>query len=1217
MADDNMKRLEESAEAAYRYYNLILKDQDEINRLIKKGTIKSFEDLSKKVAKVANDDLVNVKHNIVEASRELEKMSDSFSTISDNLLSNRVKLQKFLGDIKNYNDLKTESYKLQRQSLKSDNLSLNQMKKALSVMGRQLRVRTRSEKLSERELSNKEFLLKTLKNAGDLSPKGLQLIDDAVFGKINRVNESLIKTKSLLIKNAEQTDYHSKRVSELTSEFRKFQNLTMRQGKLKKESKTLAKQAKKASKSSDLNPKTISARQKAIGKQMKEISKEMSGMTYSSFKEYLNSIEQAESKLLELAKSKGKILERSKKLKDVLEKLKSSTLSGIDKKLLDQLNLYKKLYDEGTSIEEKSGLLIKKMQGATEINKDQISFYRQMLGLLDAQQQATGEVGDVEYRMYKRRAGFLVKADKIHDDIQEKIQEQFTTMSDIASFVPFIGDNLSTNIDNARQKVSDLASEMYQEFALTFSKTGSASKALGNAMSKALSKPGAVAAMAIGAAVVAAGALYIQIRKLSLLMEEVSSETGLTASQAFLLEKAALKTQIRFDNVLSSMKDIRDAQKGIVNEAGFFLQVNTDVLNTVSNVGRAYGYGSEMAGKLQTELMQVTGGSEILAANTQVAMASIAEAEGLAPGLIPQDIVENSELVARYFTGYPGNLAKSVIEIHKMGLGLRQMGDMMQHLLDYEKSITAEFEASVAIGRHVNVGRARDLLLQENVLGAMEQMRKEAGSLAEFEQLGFARRQLMANAMGLSVKETRKMLFVSEKLTGESDALKESTLENYELIQKLSGGNESLFKVQAKNIQASQQFETALMKIKNVFKRALLPLLESMLPLLKMAANLISVVAKVVDGLLAPMNVMLGLLNDTARAIGAAFGEGDGRGAFASTKEAAGNFLPSVKEDGDYLGAGGKLAGLVGAGYLGFKGIQRMRGKGGGGKSGGGLLSKIPLIGKGRGSSPSKPMFVSVVGGNMSSFLGGRKKRAVGKGRVAKSDVLARYKRMKGKSAGGRLGKSIRGARGLIGKGIGKIGGLASGIGGAVASSKVGKGIGKIGGKGLAKLGGKSLLTKIPGVSILAGLGFGAQSIAKGDLLGGAGELLSGVAGTFPGIGTAVSMAIDAGLAGRDAGMFKGGGIGKSIGGALLGGPGMAVSGISRLMNSGKSRPESKETSEYIKKEEYINMNKQLIGAINSVREEISRMRESPSLAIIEDSTAKELNKKIRGYNGS
>jgi hypothetical protein len=63
---------------------------------------------------------------------------------------------------------------------------------------------------------------------------------------------------------------------------------------------------------------------------------------------------------------------------------------------------------------------------------------------------------------------------------------------------------------------------------------------------------------------------------------------------------------------------------------------------------------------------------------------------------------------------------------------------------------------------------------------------------------------------------------------------------------------------------------------------------------------------------------------------------------------------------------------------------------------------------------------------------------------------------------------------------------------------------------------GKSLLKKIPIIGALAGIGFGLSRLADGDLLGAAGEVASGLAGTIPGAGTAASIGIDAALMARD-----------------------------------------------------------------------------------------------------
>lgn len=117
----------------------------------------------------------------------------------------------------------------------------------------------------------------------------------------------------------------------------------------------------------------------------------------------------------------------------------------------------------------------------------------------------------------------------------------------------------------------------------------------------------------------------------------------------------------------------------------------------------------------------------------------------------------------------------------------------------------------------------------------------------------------------------------------------------------------------------------------------------------------------------------------------------------------------------------------------------------------------------------------------------------------------------KAKSYAGTAAKGLAGALGggLIAKhglkGVAKVGLKATG--GLLKS-----GAGKIIGKGV----GKSVLKKIPLLGAFAGGGFAIDRLMKGDALGAGGELLSGLASIVPGLGTAASVAIDAGLAARD-----------------------------------------------------------------------------------------------------
>ena len=107
----------------------------------------------------------------------------------------------------------------------------------------------------------------------------------------------------------------------------------------------------------------------------------------------------------------------------------------------------------------------------------------------------------------------------------------------------------------------------------------------------------------------------------------------------------------------------------------------------------------------------------------------------------------------------------------------------------------------------------------------------------------------------------------------------------------------------------------------------------------------------------------------------------------------------------------------------------------------------------------------------------------------------------------GGLGKKLAGAK-TAGAGLmSRAGGAIKGAGKSLTS-----GVGKIAGKGLGKFG----IKKIPFVGAIAGLGFAASRLMKGDGLGAIGEVASGLASIVPGIGTAVSATIDAGLMAKD-----------------------------------------------------------------------------------------------------
>ena len=135
-----------------------------------------------------------------------------------------------------------------------------------------------------------------------------------------------------------------------------------------------------------------------------------------------------------------------------------------------------------------------------------------------------------------------------------------------------------------------------------------------------------------------------------------------------------------------------------------------------------------------------------------------------------------------------------------------------------------------------------------------------------------------------------------------------------------------------------------------------------------------------------------------------------------------------------------------------------------------------------------------------------------------------------------KVGKKIRNVLAVGKKGMKSVSKVAkSGTKLVKGASKAGKALlkkgakkiaAKVGGKAIAKVGakalGKGLLKKIPFVGLGAGLLFAGQRLMSGDFKGAMLEAASGIAGTIPGVGTAISVGLDATLAAKDMGVLPG-----------------------------------------------------------------------------------------------
>lgn len=240
-------------------------------------------------------------------------------------------------------------------------------------------------------------------------------------------------------------------------------------------------------------------------------------------------------------------------------------------------------------------------------------------------------------------------------------------------------------------------------------------------------------------------------------------EEGFTMTQA--LTKTGKAAQIAFNpfNPIS-MKEALGAMKGLTEELGSMENVTKDTIKQSAMLAKTFGISEEMGGKLTGQVMQLPGATLETAKNTLEYAGGLAKAAHVAPGRVMAEIANNSEAFALYAKDGGKNVATAAVAAAKLGMEFGSLTKMADQLLDFESSINKQMEASVLLGKQINLDKAREAALNGDLVGMTQEVLKNVGGEAEFNKMNQIQRKALADSLGVSVQDLSKMVKNQDKL---------------------------------------------------------------------------------------------------------------------------------------------------------------------------------------------------------------------------------------------------------------------------------------------------------------------------------------------------------------------------------------------------------------------------------------------------------------------
>jgi len=206
------------------------------------------------------------------------------------------------------------------------------------------------------------------------------------------------------------------------------------------------------------------------------------------------------------------------------------------------------------------------------------------------------------------------------------------------------------------------------------------------------------------------------------------------------------------------VEDIKSAQAAIRNDLGASVHEAANLSLSFARTAAATGQTSEELSGTLSLMESISSSSREVLLNQIKSNAAMIEAAGVAPALVMKDLATNAGFFAEFAKDGGMNIINAGVAARKLGLEMSTVASISNSLLDFETSIEGQMEASLLLGRQINLDKARQLALAGDQEGVMKEILKAVGGEAEFNKMNVIQRRALAKSVGVDVEQLSRLV---------------------------------------------------------------------------------------------------------------------------------------------------------------------------------------------------------------------------------------------------------------------------------------------------------------------------------------------------------------------------------------------------------------------------------------------------------------------------
>ena len=438
----------------------------------------------------------------------------------------------------------------------------------------------------------------------------------------------------------------------------------------------------------------------------------------------------------------------------------------------------------------------------------------------------------------RQQNNLIANGIKLDKEISNQLSAQFAIQEDTLSTL------VAENVEKQKQKsLFTLLGEGGKNLLDKLDKSGTASKLFSGNLADTVTP---MRLLEVGIALIVDA--FLELDKIT---GEVAQNLGISYSEAQGMNKEFSEIAMNSQNVFVTTAGVAKSQMELSNIFGTNKMLTNDMLQTQTELTHQMGLSAETGGEL-AKLGLLTGKtSKEITANVlgQSAAMNAANKTAISEKNVLKEVAGLSSSIQLSMGNNAPELAKAVQTAKKFGMELSKVDSIADSLMDFESSITAELEAEMLLGKDINLEKARQFALTNNLAGVAEEVAKITGSAADFSKMGRIEQEALAKAVGMSKEDLAKSL-QDKEILAKLGAKEGTALEAYNKLKKAGNSEEQIRKklgddnlaAQLHGESVQERFAASVASMKEVFVQiadALLPIGSSIVDAVAGMANLV------------------------------------------------------------------------------------------------------------------------------------------------------------------------------------------------------------------------------------------------------------------------------------------------------------------------------------------------------------------------------------------